>query len=334
MLDMYPLFQGNVVALAADQNGNHVLQRFLELHPESTGFIFEELRGHIVQTSCLKYGCRVVQRLLATLAGNTSVYHEVLMALIDEIVSNLHHLVTDQFGNYVVQAVMTCNQPCGLKPVYILRGSYAILCRHKNASNVVETAFSVSPPTLRNALLSELCPFIVQLAGDQFGNFVVQKLFEQSDATQQASLSQAIRQGQMTLKTSMYGRSVLGMLQRKEAQQGVQHHVQQATASAHQLPQSLYVAPQQAQQPQPPLLNMSALSSLERTPCPSAPATPLTPASFTSSGDAWSHNPNYTGTAFPEDCPEIQHETPHRSTGAECAGSPDNDLTEAHAYGY
>eukprot|EP00754_Rhynchopus_humris_P030840 Rhum_TRINITY_DN15295_c8_g1::Rhum_TRINITY_DN15295_c8_g1_i1::g.149393::m.149393/K17943/PUM; pumilio RNA-binding family len=232
------LLCGHVVALAEDQNGNHVLQRCMELYPDSVHFISRELQGSVISTSCQKYGCRVIQRLVTAVASNPA-YHSVLLATIDEVVSNLQHLATDQFGNYVVQALMTCRQEAGLKLIYLLRGAYPILCRHKNASNVVETAFQVSPPSLRNALITELLPFIVQLSGDPFGNFVVQKLYDLTDAANQAQLSAAIRSGSSVLKMNIYGRSVLGMLARKEGAgaPNVQSQTQVHAAAPQQQPQ-------------------------------------------------------------------------------------------------
>ena len=310
---------GHVVALAEDQNGNHVLQRCMELYPDSVHFISRELQGSVISTSCQKYGCRVIQRLVTAVASNPA-YHSVLLATIDEVVTNLQHLATDQFGNYVVQALMTCRQEAGLKLIYLLRGAYPILCRHKNASNVVETAFQVSPPSLRNALITELLPFIVQLSGDPFGNFVVQKLYDLTDAANQAQLSAAIRSGSSVLKMNIYGRSVLGMLARKEGagapnvpsqtqvhaaapqQQQQQQQQQQAQAqqSSQQLPQSLYIglpslqripsfaqrpptAPQQQQQQQqpPPGLQQRMPSFGSFCAPPASPLTPATPNSAT-----------------------------------------------------
>ena len=206
------LLQTHVKNLAADQHGNHVLQRCLETCGDASLFIATELQGHISATSCQKYGCRVVQRLVSSVSEGNNINHSILGCVVDEVVANLHTLARDQFGNYVVQAVMRCQQPVGLKAVYLLRGSFAILSRHKHASNVVETAFAVATPSLRDALLSELLPHASQVAGDQFGNFVIQRIYDQCDARQQASVADSLKASAHILRNHIYGRYVVFQL--------------------------------------------------------------------------------------------------------------------------
>eukprot|EP01059_Diplonema_ambulator_P035446 TRINITY_DN833_c2_g1_i2.p1 TRINITY_DN833_c2_g1~~TRINITY_DN833_c2_g1_i2.p1 ORF type:complete len:479 (+),score=136.07 TRINITY_DN833_c2_g1_i2:61-1497(+) len=282
---MIPYFQTHVLDLSSDQHGNHVLQKLLESTPGLAEFVAKELRGNICTISCQKYGCRVVQRLVSVLVENTNETNvAVIKSLVDEVVSDLRNLTNDQFGNYVVQAVMKCKQDCGLKPVYLLRGSYGILCRHKHASNVVETAYSVAPHSLRNALLAELCPFIVQLAADQFGNFVVQRIYDLCDASQKTLIANSLNTGAAVLKNHIYGRSVMNMLNRQgqepEAQaQPKPYHCPPLQPLQQPLPQSYYYGQPCASQGYP-----------------ASPITPLTPATATTttttSGD-WTHNPNY-----------------------------------------
>ncbi|KAJ9466153.1 Maternal protein pumilio [Diplonema papillatum] len=280
--------QSRVQQLATDQHGNHVLQRSLEVVPQAAQLIVLELQNNLAGTSCQKYGCRVIQRLVAAAAADDRLIYDV----VEELSFSLQKLVNDQFGNYVVQAIMRCGHERGLKPIYLLRGSYGILCRHKHASNVVETAYVSATPSLRAVLLQELLPHCVNLATDPFGNFVVQRIFEQSDRSQQQLMYAALSKEAAWLKTHMYGRSVVAVLQRYEKGEAPLP-VRGSNASA--LPQSQYL-------PGPCLVPLTQPSSSgPGTVFPSAsshqpplsPLTPVTPATPASVASEWSHNPNY-----------------------------------------
>eukprot|EP01064_Diplonema_japonicum_P030093 TRINITY_DN5016_c0_g1_i1.p1 TRINITY_DN5016_c0_g1~~TRINITY_DN5016_c0_g1_i1.p1 ORF type:complete len:518 (+),score=92.69 TRINITY_DN5016_c0_g1_i1:55-1554(+) len=318
--DLACYFKTHVLKLSGDRHGNHVLQRLLETFPDCAEFIAKELQGNVFAISCQKYGCRVVQRLVGVLVENSTPSSlAIIRSIVDEVIVDLRLLTDDEFGNYVVQAVMKCKQECGLKPVYLLRGLYGILCRHKHASNVVETAFSVAPPSLRDALLEELCPFMTQLATDQFGNFVVQRVYELCDTSQKARIAKSLNSGAAVLKTHVYGRSVMNMLVRSR----IDAELKEDPLITWRKKEAIKRARIDAELRADPLITwrkQETLADLKLPPSfyyptgqqptgphPSSPVTPLTTTTTatttTTSGD-WTHNPNYdlpdTSSCYPQ----------------------------------
>jgi Pumilio-family RNA binding repeat len=54
--------EGHEMQCVRDQNGNHVIQKCIELVPvEHIGFIITSFRGQVASLSMHPYGCRVIQ---------------------------------------------------------------------------------------------------------------------------------------------------------------------------------------------------------------------------------------------------------------------------------
>ncbi|CAG9972257.1 unnamed protein product [Clonostachys byssicola] len=170
----------DVYKVITDQNGNHVIQKVIELVPRQyLDFIMNALRGQVTTLSTHQYGCRVVQRMMeyGTEADKA--------AIVRELHPSAHILLTDQFGNYVAQHVIRKGKPEDReKMIRLVMGQLIELCKHKFASNVVETCIEAGSP----ALVTEIRERFVtpgedgtsplpQLMRDNYGNYVIQKLF-------------------------------------------------------------------------------------------------------------------------------------------------------------
>ena len=103
--------------LSTHPNGNHVIQAFLltfkasetpeqldspgaEAYADYTQFIFGACMAYCDQIGSDKHGCCVMQRCLEK--GLTS----QKFALADVIISRIHYLIEDPYGNYLVQNVI------------------------------------------------------------------------------------------------------------------------------------------------------------------------------------------------------------------------------------
>jgi mRNA-binding protein PUF3 len=168
----------DVYKVITDQNGNHVIQKVIELVPRQyLDFIMNALRGQVTTLSTHQYGCRVVQRMMeyGTEADKA--------AIVRELHPSAHILLTDQFGNYVAQHVIRKGKPEDReKMIRLVMGQLIELCKHKFASNVVETCIEAGSP----ALVTEIRERFVtpgedgtsplpQLMRDNYGNYVIRK---------------------------------------------------------------------------------------------------------------------------------------------------------------
>ncbi|KAJ2985980.1 hypothetical protein NUW58_g5250 [Xylaria curta] len=169
----------NIVSIASDPHGNHVVQKVIEMFPRrSMPFIMEAFRGQIDHLAAQAYACRVIQRMLEH--GTPDEKKRLLV----EIHACTTKLMTDQFGNYVIQHVITHGEP-GDRAVMIQQviAKTLTLSKHKFASNVVEKCIVHGTEDDARAIRSKLTTpgsdgtsplqFMIR---DQYGNYVVQKL--------------------------------------------------------------------------------------------------------------------------------------------------------------
>ena len=161
-----------------DQNGNHVVQKVIELVPRQyLDFIMNNLRGQVQALATHTYGCRVVQRVLEF--GSEQDKEEVMR----ELHSSIQMLITDQFGNYVAQHVILHGKPeDSQRFIQLVLDNLSAYSKHKFASNVVEKCIECATGAQRTHVREMLrtptadgSTLLQQMIKDQFGNYVVRK---------------------------------------------------------------------------------------------------------------------------------------------------------------
>eukprot|EP01060_Flectonema_neradi_P006476 TRINITY_DN14382_c2_g1_i2.p1 TRINITY_DN14382_c2_g1~~TRINITY_DN14382_c2_g1_i2.p1 ORF type:complete len:410 (+),score=62.94 TRINITY_DN14382_c2_g1_i2:72-1232(+) len=207
--------------LITDQNGNHVVQRCLEVSPPIRVTVINILKRSLFHCSTHVYGCRVVQRVL-----EHAVDPNVIIPVLQELLQKVHLLVTNQYGNYVVQHMVVKSHAMFVKVVVDrLKGHYALLCTHKFASNVVELIYENASEEVRVLIRAELMqPFttpngivvsgMALACSNQYGNYVVQKIFDNS--TRKTKLEIKYHLGHFTrfLNSTSYGKHFCVLLDR------------------------------------------------------------------------------------------------------------------------
>ncbi|KNH09570.1 triosephosphate isomerase [Perkinsela sp. CCAP 1560/4] len=177
-----------------DQNGNHVLQKCIEVLPDNVDFIVNALKGNIWGVACHAYGCRVMQRLLE----QSPIALRNADDLLQEIFSYSRALTRNQYGNYVVQHLLISS---GSKYrdaiVDIVLPEFFELACHKFASNVIEKVIVFSESENHEKLMkkcftekdSDDVHCLVKLVTNPFGNYVVQRLFEFGNKEEKAQIA-------------------------------------------------------------------------------------------------------------------------------------------------
>lgn len=199
--------------LIKDLNGNHVIQRCLESLSEGScnQFIFDTVEKHCLDVSCHRHGCCVVQRCLD---AATPVQLESLVAA---LVGCADTLVTNAFGNYVVQYLLenvSISRP-GL--IEKLSARAAELSCEKFSSNVIEKCLQYSEDDLRSAVVLALADpmSIGKLLQDPFANYVVQKALSVATSPALEVLVSAIRPHLPGIKGTSYGRRIQSKIMKK-----------------------------------------------------------------------------------------------------------------------
>jgi mRNA-binding protein PUF3 len=203
-------------------HANHVLQKLVEqLPPDSADFVVEELRGRVAATARHVYGCRVIQRLLE----HGSAASVALLA--EELLARVPELARDQYGCTVLRHLLEHGSHESKARLFrALSGADALgFARHKFASLVVEQCLTAATtgahavPCLRE----ELARFadrllesrlkeapIMELVGDRYGNFVIQRFVQcPLPSPQRAQLRAFLSSVGPRLRSTSGGRRVL-----------------------------------------------------------------------------------------------------------------------------
>eukprot|EP01062_Namystynia_karyoxenos_P006506 TRINITY_DN1228_c0_g1_i2.p1 TRINITY_DN1228_c0_g1~~TRINITY_DN1228_c0_g1_i2.p1 ORF type:complete len:714 (+),score=193.52 TRINITY_DN1228_c0_g1_i2:99-2144(+) len=243
--------------LYEDANGSHVVQKCLEVMPELSTPLVRAVAQRVSSLSCHPYGCRVVQRVLEHCRESSHI-----VPILEDVLRRAHALVSDQYGNYVVQHVIANGHPQYRFAVTMrLRGHFALLSMHKFASNVVEKMYEHATQQLRDAILEELTSSTghgsdgalsgaAAAATDQYGNYVIQKIFDLSSEEQRTGLLQHLAPFLDRIRAAPYGKHLAARLERYEAWQPERYQHQVIRQQQQQQQQFQVQSPTAPQAPQ------------------------------------------------------------------------------------
>jgi len=172
---------GHVKELLESPNGNHVLQKCIEvLPPQSVRFIIDELLfwpPSWIGVAKHRFGCRIIERLLEHCPEHMTA------PLIDAVVSEAGTLARHPYGNYVVQHVLEYGTDVHRKLLVsaCIESGIGFLAQHRIASNVIESALgrvcSADQQAIGLALLATPQTLLV-ISCSRYGTHVVQRLLE------------------------------------------------------------------------------------------------------------------------------------------------------------
>ena len=164
-------FHHNVLSCIHDQNGNHVIQKCIEVintrakkaeqdgEPDraeflrdQVAFVVDDVLVNAAALSCHPYGCRVLQRILEHCD------EEKKVAVLNEIRKSHQRLLDDQYGNYVIQHVLQFGRDSDRDSILAIVAENGLLelSRQKFASNVVEKLLKYGNGPQRQAIAREM----------------------------------------------------------------------------------------------------------------------------------------------------------------------------------
>ena len=165
-------FDSYVLTCIQDQNGNHVMQKCIEVMSlkakdaefmsndvglsssmsQRIQFIVDDVLANVKTLCCHPYGCRVLQRMLEHCVESQKA------ATLDEIQLCHKALLDDQYGNYVIQHVLQYGRESDRDSLLkiIVENDLLKLSRQKFASNVVEKLLKYGNSNQRNAIVREM----------------------------------------------------------------------------------------------------------------------------------------------------------------------------------
>ena len=172
LTDLLQELDSCVLTCIQDQNGNHVMQKIIEVMSMKanevegmTGdlnlsnsmamriqFIVNDVLANVRTLCCHPYGCRVLQRMLEHCVEFQKA------ATLDEIRHCHKALLDDQYGNYVIQHVLQYGRESDRDSLLniVVNNDLLKLSRQKFASNVVEKLLKYGNSNQRNAIVREM----------------------------------------------------------------------------------------------------------------------------------------------------------------------------------
>jgi len=195
--------KSDVLNLITDYKGHYlVIVLISQFAPENTTFIDEVIVSNCSLVSINNQGLQVMKSLFK----NRTV--EQLLPVMHAISGVTMHLVENQYGNYVLQLVLSKNcdgskhvlktiRDYRVQIVKMMQGSYRHLAQQKASSNVVEAC--LKQPDCRsyfNIIINELLAppqaAVRGLVNDSFGNYVLQTVLLVADSKQVAMIKERI----------------------------------------------------------------------------------------------------------------------------------------------
>lgn len=213
---IYMALEPNLIPLCKSLNGNHIVQRFIESLPNHVDRIITLLKPHVVDLVVDNCGCRVVQKLFDLMPIDR------LQPLVDEVLKDAANLAVNQYGNYVVQNILEAGKEYHIgELIKAFSGHFSKFSIHKFASNVIEKCIRGATPAQRQIIFDEVIGKeghyeyvrIKKMAGDQFGNYVIQRIIEFGSESQQNAIYDAVYEYYDSLININYAKHVISRLE-------------------------------------------------------------------------------------------------------------------------
>jgi hypothetical protein len=213
---IFDAVQNRFLSLCSSQNGNHIVQRFIDLLPDKLDQIMTAIRGHLIRLAGDNCGCRVVQKLF----DKYSV--DILTPLVNEVLKSAADLAKNQYGNYVVQNILEARRPEHVSAlISAFRGHFYDFSLHKFASNVIEKCIRGAGASEQMMIFTEIIgqegayedARIAAMVGDQFGNYVIQRIIEYGTEDQRNAIYAVVYDNYDRLAGINYAKHVIAKLE-------------------------------------------------------------------------------------------------------------------------
>lgn len=168
----------DIIRIMKSENGNHVVQKVLTKLPrDRIDFVYDAVRGRIFELSQQQYACRVIQRMIEK---GTPADKAFILQEFHEVASRL---VTDNWGNYVVQAVIRQGgSEARSKVIRLCIDQFLVFSKQKVASNVMEHCIEYGSEQDRLEMFRLITrqdedggSLLQAMWKDNFANYVVRK---------------------------------------------------------------------------------------------------------------------------------------------------------------
>lgn len=232
-------FDSYVLTCIQDQNGNHVMQKCIEVMSvkakekeartgeaglsnvmsERIQFIVDDVLVSVKSLCCHPYGCRVLQRMLEHCVDSQK------SATLDKIQLCHKALLDDQYGNYVIQHVLQYGRVSDRDSLLniIVANDLLKLARQKFASNVVEKLLKYGNSHQRNGIVREMLKVVHEgesrstvvllMVRDAYANYVVQTAIDVvPEGNEKRLLLEELKANEVQLRNYTFAKHIVAKL--------------------------------------------------------------------------------------------------------------------------
>ncbi|KAM0941362.1 putative armadillo-like helical, nucleic acid binding NABP, pumilio domain-containing protein [Dioscorea sansibarensis] len=171
--------------LMNDVFGNYVIQKFFEFGTHSQiRALADKLTGHVLKLSFQMYSCRVIQKAIECIELDQQI------KLVQEFNGHVIESVFDQNGNHVIQKCIESIPYDAIRFMIIsFFGQVKALSSHPYGCRVMQRVLENCPdPDAHTIVLGEIMESVIDLAKDQYGNYVIQHVIERGKPEERSAI--------------------------------------------------------------------------------------------------------------------------------------------------
>jgi hypothetical protein len=190
----------------------HIIYKFINLFPEYLEDTNNIIKNNIIAIATHKRGCIFLQNYLTNM-NKINLKNELIQALL----KNCLILIIDQFGNYIIQYLLSLEDSnITLNIINQIINNISFYCKHKYANYVIEKIFIHSNYTQKQTVIQKISsPEIIKdLAFDHQGNFIILKSLNFADDEKRNLILQNIDNLKPQLEQLSNGKKFLNKIEK------------------------------------------------------------------------------------------------------------------------
>ena len=197
----------HLVTLINDLNGVHIVQKLINLKSKHIQLIYDNIFQNIKLIAVTREGINFLKRLLVILDNNN------LTSLINSINNNLDDIITNQYGNFIIQEIIL-NKNLSLKyPIMdTIIKNVVNFSNQKFSSNIIEKCIGIDET--KEKVIDEILKNdnFEKMLLNEYGNYVIQKALDKSDLNRQQIMLNSVVPLIMKLQNLPFGPKLLSKL--------------------------------------------------------------------------------------------------------------------------
>ena len=197
----------HVKLLIIDLNGSHIIYKLIITKNKSAKIIEDIICMQVKDIALTRKGCSFLRRYFDFKEESD------LIKIKQNILQNLTEIITDQYGNYVIQSILLKEgSPIAKEFIKEINKNIVFYSINKFSSNAVEKCFENEE--MRSFVIDQLLQkdIFEKLLFDKFGNYVVQKAIAKADNNSRNYIFQLLLPLIPNLKTQYFGQRLLTKL--------------------------------------------------------------------------------------------------------------------------